>query len=82
MQKLPKSLSASWRWLLLAALALTWLPASTAPVSAVVAADRPAAPAAPAANSNITFRVVSARTEPDHPGGAVTKGDQSPRTNF
>ena len=76
MQKLPKSLSASWRWLLLAALALTWLPASIAPASAVATTDRAAAaPAAPAANSTITLRVVSARTESDHPGGPVAKGD-------
>ena len=74
MQKPPKSPNASWRWLLLVALALAWLPASTAPVSAVVAAERPAAPAAPATNSNITLSVVSARTEDNHPGVAVTKG--------
>ena len=66
MQKLPKSLTVWWRWLLLAALALTGLPASAAPAGAVSPANRPAAAAAPAANGTLTLSVVSARNEPDH----------------
>ncbi len=41
------------------------------------------APASPEATTGIlTLRVVSARTEPNHPGGAVTKGDPITQYKF
>jgi len=76
-------LDVPWRWLLLLAMMFAGLPASTASVVAEKAAGTtPGLAAAPAANGDVTLQVVSARSEPAHPGGAVNKGDVVPTYKY
>ena len=63
-----------WYWIAALVVVLGWVPASGQTARAMAVA--------PAATNTLSVQVISARTEPDHPGGPVSQGDSISQYKF